>query len=77
MLSILSSLKFCRYEQFLLFPQGFQKACFPGASKGFIVWEWVKSLPHNSDFYRTCKSMLLKTFWEREKAKNRDFLLVP
>ena len=25
------------YEQFLLFPQ-----CFKGASKGVIVWEWVK-----------------------------------
>ena len=32
------------YEQFLLFPQCFQKACFSGASKGVIVWEWVK--PH-------------------------------
>ena len=31
-----------RYEQFLLFPQCFHKACFPGASKGVIVWEWVK-----------------------------------
>ena len=31
-----------RYEQFLLFPQRFQKACFPRASKGVIVWEWVK-----------------------------------
>ena len=31
-----------RYEQFLLFPQCFQKACFPGAWKGVIVWEWVK-----------------------------------
>ena len=30
------------YEQFLLFPQCFQKACFPGTSKGVIVWEWVK-----------------------------------
>ena len=30
------------YEEFLLFPQCFQKACFPGASKGVIVWEWVK-----------------------------------
>ena len=29
------------YEQFLLFPQCFQKACFQGASKGVIVWEWV------------------------------------
>ena len=31
-----------RYEQFLLFPQCFLKACFPEASKGVIVWEWVK-----------------------------------
>ena len=31
-----------RYEQFLLFLQCFQKACFPGALKGVIVWEWVK-----------------------------------
>ena len=29
------------YEQFLLFPSCFQKACFPGASKDIIVWEWV------------------------------------
>ena len=41
-----------RYEQFLLFPQCFQKACFTGASKGVIVWEWVNSLPHNPDFER-------------------------
>ena len=46
-----------RYEQFLLFPQCFQKACYPGASKGVIVWEWVKlvifivfSLHHSVDF---------------------------
>ena len=31
-----------RCEQFLLFPQCFQQDCFPGASKGVIVWEWVK-----------------------------------
>ena len=36
-----------RYEQFLLFPQCFQKACFRGASKGVIVWEWIESLPNN------------------------------
>ena len=30
-----------RHKQFLLFPQCFQKACFPGASKVVIVWEWV------------------------------------
>ena len=27
-----------RYEQFLLFPNCFQKTCFPEASKGVIVW---------------------------------------
>ena len=36
-----------RYKQFLLFPQCFQKACFPGASKGVIVWEWVKPFSNN------------------------------
>ena len=30
-----------RNEQFLLIPQCFQKACFPGVPKGVIVWEWV------------------------------------
>ena len=25
------------------FSQCFQKACFPGVSKGVIVWEWVKA----------------------------------
>ena len=32
-----------RYRQFLLFPECFQNACFSGASKGVIVWEWVKA----------------------------------
>ena len=32
-----------RYEQFLLFPQCFQKACFPGASKGVIVWNGLNN----------------------------------
>ena len=30
------------YKQFLLFPPCFQKACFLKASKGVIVWKWVK-----------------------------------
>ena len=34
------------YEQFLLFPQCFQKASFPGVSKGVIVWEWVKLIDY-------------------------------
>ena len=36
-----------RYEQFLLFPQCFQKACCQGASKGVIVWGWVNPLPND------------------------------
>ena len=31
-----------RHEQFLLFQPCFRKACFPEASNGVIVWEWVK-----------------------------------
>ena len=37
-----------RYEQFLLFPRCFQKSCFPGASKGVIVREWIKRIPLKS-----------------------------
>ena len=39
-----------RYEQFLLFPLCFQKACFPGASKGVIVWELVKHFGDASNY---------------------------
>ena len=39
-----------RFEQFLLSPQCFQKACFPGASKGVIVWEWVNFFAQNLSF---------------------------
>ena len=35
-----------RYKQFLLFPQCFQKACYPEASKGVIVWKWVNRYPY-------------------------------
>ena len=34
-------------EQFLLFPQCFQMACFLGTSKGVIVWEWVEFMDAN------------------------------
>ena len=42
--------KIARFEQFLLFPQCFQKACFPGTSKGVIVWEWVNHYDRNYTF---------------------------
>ena len=47
-----------RYEQFLLFQQCFQKACFAGVSKGVIVWEWVNPFP-NDNFLDSSK---LKVF---------------
>ena len=53
-----------RYEQFLLFPKCFQKACFPGALKGVIVWEWVKELRESMGGCtgrRDITEMLLKT----------------
>ena len=48
-----------RYDQFLLFPQCFQKACFQGASKGVVVWESVNSFltgDQRRSFYRQCIS---------------------
>ena len=56
-----------RYEQFLLFPQCFHKACFPGASKGVIVWEWVNPFSNKPLFLRVCTKSHLKTLWEKEK----------
>ena len=40
-------------QHFLLFPQYFQKACFPWASKGVIVWEWVND-PMEQAFWKHC-----------------------
>ena len=74
-----------RYEQFLLFPQCFQKACFPGASKGVIVWEWVNG-------FRSVHHLLpdLVQFWTLhlaiagvysactvEEEKLTDFMYLP
>ena len=53
-----------RLEQFLLFPQCFQKACFLGASKGVIVWEWVK---RNIMLVTSIFSFLSQTFLPYQK----------
>ena len=42
--NMLGKREIARYKHFLLFPQCFQKACFPGVSKGVIVWEWVNMI---------------------------------
>ena len=57
-------------EQFLLFPQCFQKACFPGASKGVIVWEWVKMGTSNFSFSHSVFKRL-----EQQTHKNRACLV--
>ena len=66
-----------RYEQFLLYLQCFQKACFPGASKGVIVWEWVKSRRYNiqnkTNFSYSRKFRVSKY---KQNAYRKDNLLV-
>ena len=54
------------YEQFLLFQHNsvFQKAYFPGTSKGFIVWEWVNNL-HTTNLM--LKWLTRKTLWKKVK----------
>ena len=50
------------YEQFLLFPQCFQKACFQGASKGVIVWEWVNGYRQSTETLVSSLSKLHSIF---------------
>ena len=61
-----------RYEQFLLFPQCFQKACFPGTSKGVIVWEWVKQ-----GKYKDVKLRKSVAFIKNTKSFTRRSLIQP
>ena len=60
------------YEQFLLFPQCFQNACFPGASKGFIVWEWVNLF--SSELRGKCEVFRL-SFEQTEGQTDRQTLV--
>ena len=65
-----------RYEQFLLFPQCFQKACFPGVSKGVIVWEWLFTT--QSPLLTTPRKKALEnTVGKGENSGNQHFLLFP
>ena len=60
------------YKQFLIFPQCFQKACFPGVSKGVIVWEWAKILE-----LQTCKNQgLLGKGLKRKCRISQSFISV-
>ena len=54
-----------RNEQFLLFPQCFQKASFLGASKGVIVWEWVNSFLTFDDMGSSCVHCRSRSDYEK------------
>ena len=58
---------FACYEQFLLFPQCFQKPCFPGASKGVIVWEWIITHYHKMQHFDTFKIFSYRKHLEKRK----------
>ena len=62
-----------RYEQFLLFPQCFQKACFPGVSKGVIVWEWVKRGSYDEIYLCLIENIVGKG--DLENIKNKRGML--
>ena len=62
-----------RYEQFLLFPQCFQKACFPGASKGVIAWEWVKVYHYCIDLALTKYCRVLTKRQILDSSRLKDF----
>ena len=60
------------YEQFLLFPQCFQKACFPLASKG-VVWEWVKEFPNDESVTKQKPFQRVEMENIRKKKSIRSF----
>ena len=66
--NIVSKGEIARYEQFLLFPQCFQKTCFPGASKGVIVWESV-----NKDTGRLNAYICIENLTNHLKDHENDF----
>ena len=61
--------KHWKKEKLLICPQCFQKACFPGASKGVIMWEWV-----NQMFSRRIAS--LSTKWQNCRAVQIDCIFI-
>ena len=69
-----------RYEQFLLFPQCFQKACVLGASKGVIVWEWDNPLLYHLWLLTVLRKRALENIvgkGEMLETRKSTFLLSP
>ena len=57
-------------QHFLLFPQCFQKASFPEASKGVIVWEWDK------DMKKFLKNPILRNCWSDFDIISQEYFWV-
>ena len=55
------------YKQFLLFPQCFQKAFFPGASKGVIVWDGLTTLKKKALIWKHGNQHFLLFFLSQTK----------
>ena len=56
------------YEQYLLFPQCFRKACFPGASKGVIVWYGLKRTQENA-----CQESFLQMYMQKVLSTSKTY----
>ena len=71
------------YEQFLPFPRFPQKACFPGVSKGVIVWEWVNSrqiltyLPNPIPKQKAGEKRKALSFWNAKFQQGAKELQMP
>ena len=65
------------YEQFLLFPQCFQKACFPGVTKGVIVWEWVNPYQNKPFFSMSAVEVFENTVGKGENPHKEKYILYP
>ena len=57
-----------RYEQFLLFPHCFQKACIADTYKPGFVWKRVKSLTPNQ-LETTMRMNSVQNVWEKRVGK--------
>ena len=67
----------CSLRQFLLFPQCFQKACFPGASKGVIVWEWVKQGRVENIAEKRGNTVDVPAYYHLPRLLSKAFFLFP
>ena len=61
----MGKVEIARYEQFLLFPQCFQKACFSEASKGVIMWEWINHANNHATIFFTPSNTKSHNFKQR------------